>query len=75
MRFGAKFKIQVSQLELHPNNEGRRHTLKFSRKKIWFRGKKSLVVILFFSGKVWFRLVKSVGREQLVVVEGLVELE
>ena len=49
--------------------------LNFQEKKIWFRGKKSLVVILFFSGKVWFRLVKSVGREQLVVVEGLVELE
>ena len=72
MRFGAKFKLVNS----NSTQTMRADTLlNFQEKKIWFRGKKSFVVILFFSGKVWFRLVKSVGREQLVVVEGLVELE
>ena len=75
MRFGAKFKIQVSQLELHPNNEGRRHTLKFSRKKNLVSRKKKFSRDFIFFRKVWFRLVKSVGHEQLLVVEGLFELE
>ena len=73
MRFGAKFKLVNSNST--QTMRAADTLLNFQEKKIGFEQKKSLVVILFFSGKMGFRLIKSVGREQLVVVEGVVELE